>query len=31
LTVRKRGGYKQKSIANGDLAWIFARNYEGTE
>ena len=31
LTVRKRKLDKRKSIYEVDFAWIFARNYEGTE
>jgi len=28
-TVKQHNDYKQKSIAKGDFAWIFARNSEG--
>ena len=29
--VRKHRFSRQKSITESDFAWIFARNYEGTE
>ena len=30
-SVRKHKFSRQKSITESDFAWIFARNYEGTE
>ena len=31
LTVRKCSGNRHKSICEANIAWICARNYEGTE
>ena len=31
LNVRKSSDYRHKSICAANFAWIYARNYEGTE